>query len=456
MAMDDSPDENDSIGDNGDDGQLTIRIPNPKVYMARQSLWIGRRGKPRCDHCRLNNLKCDRVLPACNHCSWAPDRECKYTPLPTPAHRGIPRCDRCRLKNLKCDRNLPICNHCTEENETECNYTPKKRPKAQAEPPPKPDPRPKAEASPILPETQEPGPSGENNTGHTFYGQNVASGPTSGRKSPQTGRFTADPAKDSRKAPLTLIAPKPLPSSSAAGVYIPTYDLEQSVILNNSHIEPWTHSSFASLPDYIVQRLRLTSSVEVPNRTAFNDALSTFLDGLVPSLREVASLDPDTYAAVCHAISKGDFSSITERIRAWTGFHHLRLGSNNHHLLVIPKDFLFDAQAADEDKLLTAYRSLVDERAKALPYQYSPTDEPMETTDPAAAFERLPVRTQIYDVLTYAHRAHEPSFTMFSEIRRLGIATITWPMVEMYVRLCPLCNLRAKQETSHSKSDRHL
>lgn len=25
--------------------------------MARQSLWIGRRGKPRCDHCRLKNLK---------------------------------------------------------------------------------------------------------------------------------------------------------------------------------------------------------------------------------------------------------------------------------------------------------------------------------------------------------------------------------------------------------------
>jgi hypothetical protein len=25
--------------------------------MARQSLWTGRRGKPRCDHCRINNLK---------------------------------------------------------------------------------------------------------------------------------------------------------------------------------------------------------------------------------------------------------------------------------------------------------------------------------------------------------------------------------------------------------------
>lgn len=50
-------DDTDSVGDPGDDGQLTIKIPNPKVYKARQSLWIGRRGKPRCDHCRLNNLK---------------------------------------------------------------------------------------------------------------------------------------------------------------------------------------------------------------------------------------------------------------------------------------------------------------------------------------------------------------------------------------------------------------
>lgn len=53
----DVPDGTESVGDSGDDGQLTIRIPNPKVYMARQSQWKGRRGKPRCDHCRLNNLK---------------------------------------------------------------------------------------------------------------------------------------------------------------------------------------------------------------------------------------------------------------------------------------------------------------------------------------------------------------------------------------------------------------
>ena len=103
-----------------EDTQLTIRIPNPKVYMARQSQWVGKRGKPRCDHCRTNNLKvrfsfllsyntrnhypykCDRLTPVCNQCSWSNgDKICEYTPLPTPAHRGIPRCDRCRTSNLK-------------------------------------------------------------------------------------------------------------------------------------------------------------------------------------------------------------------------------------------------------------------------------------------------------------------------------------------------------------------
>lgn len=61
--MTDSPDGTESVGaESGEDGQLTIRIPNPKVYMARQSQWKGRRGKPRCDHCRLNNLKVSSVV----------------------------------------------------------------------------------------------------------------------------------------------------------------------------------------------------------------------------------------------------------------------------------------------------------------------------------------------------------------------------------------------------------
>jgi hypothetical protein len=112
----DFEDEEDQIID---DSGLTIRIPNPRIYMARRTQWKGRRGKPRCDNCRVNNLKvrrihcatslsqtfdrmqCDREHPACNHCQYSNDKNCTYTPLPTPAHRGIPRCDRCRTKNFK-------------------------------------------------------------------------------------------------------------------------------------------------------------------------------------------------------------------------------------------------------------------------------------------------------------------------------------------------------------------
>lgn len=58
--------------------------------------------------------QCDRILPTCNHCSWASGRECRYTPLPTPAHRGIPRCDRCRRKNLKVWTTVPYSLKATE------------------------------------------------------------------------------------------------------------------------------------------------------------------------------------------------------------------------------------------------------------------------------------------------------------------------------------------------------
>jgi len=61
--LSESPDETGSTHEANEDGQLTIRIPNPKVYMARQSQWKGRRGKPRCDHCRINNLKVSRDHP---------------------------------------------------------------------------------------------------------------------------------------------------------------------------------------------------------------------------------------------------------------------------------------------------------------------------------------------------------------------------------------------------------
>ena len=102
-----------------EDSGSSSRMSNQQHMTTLQSQWKGKRGKPRCDYCRMNKLKvrpptlidkpethyvsnqCDREQPICNHCSWSSLGDCKYTPLPTPAHRGIPRCDRCRLRDLK-------------------------------------------------------------------------------------------------------------------------------------------------------------------------------------------------------------------------------------------------------------------------------------------------------------------------------------------------------------------
>lgn len=84
----DSVEDSVSPVDSGDEAQLTIRIPNPKVYMARQSQWKGRRGKPRCDHCRLNNLKvCPASLTlksAHSCCSSATECSRRATTVPGP------------------------------------------------------------------------------------------------------------------------------------------------------------------------------------------------------------------------------------------------------------------------------------------------------------------------------------------------------------------------------------
>ncbi len=41
-----------------------------------------------------------------------------------------------------------------------------------------------------------------------------------------------------------------------------------------------------------------------------------------------------------------------------------------------------------------------------------------------AAFERLLVRNQLYDVLAYAHRSHGPPPTMLFELRKAAIVSL--------------------------------
>jgi len=463
--MSDSPDGSDSVGDVGDDEQLTIRIPNPKMYMARQSGWKGRRGKPRCDHCRMNNLKCDRVLPVCNHCSWANGRECKYTPLPTPAHRGIPRCDRCRLRNLKCDRNLPVCNHCTEDDDPECNYTPKRRHKVPTD-------------QAFIKDAAATMPNGANaasflvsdlNTGeelltsdvdgHSFYGQNVAGPSRSGEPLISAARTPEDPhppkQRRSQRGGVDEAWSHNAGSTSGRHSNVSfirhSFTSDHGSIVHKSLIKPWISPEFAPLPVPVLDCIAQVNSVEMPSRPAFEEGLRTFLVELPPELLETAVFAPDTYATLARFVTKGEDSALSERLRVWIRIHRVQSGSAKSHLLLIPRDAFFHLD--NEEMLREEYVARVDESSSVKGKQSRAPANGHETeydlTD-TVAFERIPVQSQIYDILVYSHRSHGSSPSMLFEARRIGVACITWPMAEIFIGLCPLCNLRNKSINSQS------
>ncbi|KAI0342053.1 hypothetical protein BDW22DRAFT_1395915 [Trametopsis cervina] len=444
-----SQDGSESAAESGDDSQLTIRIPNPKMYMARQSQWKGRRGKPRCDHCRMNNLKCDRVLPTCNHCAWANGRECKYTPLPTPAHRGIPRCDRCRLKNLKCDRNLPVCNHCAEDNETDCNYTPKKRHKVPSDHITTRD-RPvapyAAKTASFLVSDMHAGPGGSrsSHTGHGHGGNHVFEGEI--RTEPQIRQYIPphSPALlDGEDHVDTKLADFGYQKSSNDG------NFTWGMIVTTPHIDPWTHISFSPLPESVITALNGVNAIEMPTRHAFDEALNRFVSSLSPELRETATFPPEVYSDIARAVSEGLVAELPTRLRVWASCHHARAGSRKHHLILLPRDAFFNMNSADEEKLRANYIVRTDGEASATPDTKN-LENGSSALEAAAVFERVPVHNQIYDVLVYTHRNHGTSSTMLFEARRIGIATITWPMVELFLRLCPLCKLRAKGQATRA------
>jgi len=443
-----------SLGDSTEDNPLTIRLPNPRSFLARQSQWKGRRGKPRCDHCRLNNLKCDRVLPTCNHCSWA-NRECKYTPLPTPAHRGIPRCDRCRFHNLKCDRNLPVCNHCTEDDGAECNYTPKKRHKVPTDhaPPVKdrtPVPYATKSASFLvsdLPEEE------KYSTGNW-----IAEHPegTRGNLSAiiheidSAGSQNSDIEDDRVDGDISVEKPgEPSMSDQARSGTDPLgsryqYDGARLAI---RHIEPWYNSDFAPLPRTVLQGIRTANPSEMPVRHDYDKALWKFLTELPLELREVSAFAPDVYTGLAQAIEKGDTSALSERVRSWVAHHHVRTGSRKYRLLLLPREQYFAIRPEREEKLRNEFIAEVDGDVFLNKPSSSSSQGKQPLREGTTAFIRVPVSPQIYDTLVYAHKNHSTPSTTLTQIRQAGIGCITWPMIELFHRLCPVCTSRSKVVT---------
>ncbi|PPQ99744.1 hypothetical protein CVT24_009727 [Panaeolus cyanescens] len=453
----------DRTQDEEDEERIIIRIPTSKAYLTQniqESNWTGHRGKPRCDHCRANNLRCDRVLPMCNHCAWAKQDKCVYTPLPTPAHRGIPRCDRCRSLNMKCDRNLPICGNCKVADGRPCNYTAKRRNKGTTEADSIPGPMPQPSSSwphpmPHITPKMEHEPQTLSFLTHSAPSTNIVHSPSpepervAAHGTSHTGRFTADYARV--KPPI--LEPLPIPVDARIvhspspeiveyipppNQYYPPVLPEPKILINAAHVEPWSHPTFVSLPHVVWEGLRAIDPVEMPNRQEFESALDAFQAHMIPDIRETTIFTMEQYSTLAHALNTGDFSNLTPRQGQWAKIHRLSAASSKCLLVVAPRDSAFElnedmAKKYKDEFVRDRMKGLVE--ADSMQVQY---------------YDQIPVQNQIYDILTYAHRSHLGADQMLIEVVRLNFTLISYPMAELYVRMCPLCKIRSQRQHSPS------
>ncbi|KAG6862282.1 hypothetical protein C0995_015979 [Termitomyces sp. Mi166 len=378
--MTDLPEEKGLEEDLNEDEQLTIKIPNPKVYMARQSLWIGRRGKP------------SSAIGSYQHVTIA---------------LGLPEG--------------------SDDNKAECNYTPKKRRKITSDNPQSPT----EQYSSSIGMEKSPSRSLVDFDGHNFYGQNVASAPLpcgnggvpssyteseniSFSHTAQTGRFTAEPPpiNQSTIASLPAMVPERNHQSHRNSL---SYSYDDSLAV---HFVPWSNPSFAPLPDFMILQLKNLSPVEFPDSAAFDANLSKLLEGVMPELREKSCLTPEIYAAVYRCLSRGDSSNLSPSMREWASHHHLCSGSDIFYLILSPRENIFQTEDLKREAYRRIYCSHIDD--ENLQERGISPEMPREMMDDAEFFERVPVRGQIFDILTYAHITHESPSTMLRRIRKLG------------------------------------
>ena len=194
------------------------------------------------------------------------------------------------------------------------------------------------------------------------------------------------------------------------------------MIVTTPHIDPWSHPSFVPLPETVIRGLRAVNAIEMPSRHQFDDALTKFLQGLTPELRDTATFNADTYADIARAVQDNRLSGLSSRLQFWATCHHARSGSSKRHLILLPRDAFYHMNREDEEKLRLNYIMQADgeensESAKKL------AENGLSPLQSAAVFERVPVQNQIYDVLVYTHRNHGSSSTMLFEARRIGVVS---------------------------------
>ncbi|KAG6891724.1 hypothetical protein C0992_006144 [Termitomyces sp. T32_za158] len=320
-----------------------------------------------------------------------------------------------------------MCNHCKDDKKTECNYTPKKRRKITS------DNTQSLKEQHNSPTELENSPSGSlvDFDGQNFDGQNVKSATLSSMneevalnhhkssdifhiRTAHTGRFTAEPPlmNDSATNP-TPITPE-RDSRGRRGSLSHSYDQSLAV-----HFMPWSNPSFVPLPDFMTTQLKKLNPAEFPDSATYNADLSKLLAGVMPQLREKSCLSPEIYTAVYRCLSRGDLSSLSSSMREWVSHHHLCAGSDIFYLILSPREDIFQAEDLKREAYRRTYCSHVDDENLQKPGK-GPEMNPPEMMDDAELFERIPVRDQIFDILTYAHITHESPPTMLRRIRKLG------------------------------------
>lgn len=340
-----------------------------------------------------------------------------------------------------------MCNLCSDHSDAECNYTPKRRHKIPAETFRTGalvaysnkkasflvDDMPPAEDPPFI--------AGQLNTQSSLA--HVSSSPLSFKRTDATSSLYA----------LDALTESDCLKYATGGQYTPNFQrwnstpstsptrktqtnnfsfvnhsfpTDQGVTASKSFVEPWHHSSFASLPDDVLKRLRTVKSIEMPDRYIFDRSLCDFLAGLSSELRETAAFTPEIYAEMSMSVAKQDMSKFSSSLRMWLSHHHIRSGSNVYFLLLVPRDAYFQMETAEEERLRMEYVSCVDGTAKDItqhPIVNGAVEYDQGALVSTQAFERIPVQTQIYDVLAYAHRVHGNASSMFFETRRIGMVS---------------------------------
>ena len=179
-------------------------------------------------------------------------------------------------------------------------------------------------------------------------------------------------------------------------------------------IEPWGHPDFVSLPRAITHTVRALNGSELPNRRVFDNTLGTFLLGLSVELQETAAFSLAHYASIADSLYRHDTSALPPRLRSWALCHHVRSGSRKRHLILVPRESFYGSSRDEEETAAAMYIKQVDE------------DNGNDVSG-SGSFERIPVQSQIFDILLYAHRAHSSPTFMLADIRRVGmVSQILW------------------------------